>query len=599
MKAIFDITQDNAEADERLMADVLRDAAYHHNQRIGRLQAQIAFRLYKRQDLLYKRQDLLESINDYNINNLDILLEASQQDTNLTPGDIIHRALTNRHRPKEAEYASHLLLSIANLQAIQQLQAEAVTRSSEDPVWWAYQHAIIALGQDTQYAAGRREYQHPEPDRIAALGLEQLAARAEQADLQVDQIIQAHRDWLSALADQRNQQTSQRANTAMPDECDTQFALRPPTDAELAAICDGARLFTSTVARIGKRALQSGDNVAANAARLVMQQFCEQLELHLADRVEYDEFDSPDERTPTETRFERTLQPARELLAATDHVQHLPVGHGQEAPHHLYFVVTAALMGHASTLRWHVKRIQDSKPNQRHDVAEHATASWIHENVITRILENGGPSLQRRIPRPWNQAKKALEQMDDMPEEIIFLHAHRPSLSSPSFRTNLDLQETFFTPPEASPEIHEERHQMPHDWPMSYNYQDAHYSKRIGEPYFHEIDSQAAKGHAIKILEQGLNGRILGDEQARQHLEDIAVVSYALARAALQYTSGPKAFAAIPRSTAIHRIIDPLALDQPAKDGGNKFGRLARAGLMEDYVLHTLDLQLSGIRAED
>ena len=39
--------------------------------------------------------------------------------------------------------------------------------------------------------------------------------------------------------------------------------------------------------------------------------------------------------------------------------------------------------------------------------------------------------------------------------------------------------------------------------------------------------------------------------------------------------------------------------DRPAKDGGGNFGRLARTGLMDDYVQRTLNLQLSGIRAED
>ena len=39
--------------------------------------------------------------------------------------------------------------------------------------------------------------------------------------------------------------------------------------------------------------------------------------------------------------------------------------------------------------------------------------------------------------------------------------------------------------------------------------------------------------------------------------------------------------------------------DKPAKDGGTNFGRLARTGLMDAYIPQTLDLRLSGIRAED
>lgn len=37
--------------------------------------------------------------------------------------------------------------------------------------------------------------------------------------------------------------------------------------------------------------------------------------------------------------------------------------------------------------------------------------------------------------------------------------------------------------------------------------------------------------------------------------------------------------------------------DRPVSDGGNNFGRLARTGLMDDYIEQMLDLRLSGIPA--
>ena len=42
----------------------------------------------------------------------------------------------------------------------------------------------------------------------------------------------------------------------------------------------------------------------------------------------------------------------------------------------------------------------------------------------------------------------------------------------------------------------------------------------------------------------------------------------------------------------------PVA-DQPANDRGGNFGRLARTGLMSEYVQETLDVRLSGISARD
>ncbi len=39
--------------------------------------------------------------------------------------------------------------------------------------------------------------------------------------------------------------------------------------------------------------------------------------------------------------------------------------------------------------------------------------------------------------------------------------------------------------------------------------------------------------------------------------------------------------------------------DKPARDGGNNFGRLARTGIMDEYIRETLDLRLAGIPARD
>lgn len=56
---------------------------------------------------------------------------------------------------------------------------------------------------------------------------------------------------------------------------------------------------------------------------------------------------------------------------------------------------------------------------------------------------------------------------------------------------------------------------------------------------------------------------------------------------------------AAPKSVAPYPSKSDQVADKPASDGGNNFGRLARTGLMDEYIQQSLNLRLSGIPARD
>lgn len=55
----------------------------------------------------------------------------------------------------------------------------------------------------------------------------------------------------------------------------------------------------------------------------------------------------------------------------------------------------------------------------------------------------------------------------------------------------------------------------------------------------------------------------------------------------------------VPQNVSVYPSKSDQVADRPARDGGNNFGRLARTGLMDDYIRQSLSLRLSGIPARE
>ena len=55
----------------------------------------------------------------------------------------------------------------------------------------------------------------------------------------------------------------------------------------------------------------------------------------------------------------------------------------------------------------------------------------------------------------------------------------------------------------------------------------------------------------------------------------------------------------VPQNVSAYPSKSDQVADRPARDGGNNFGRLARTGLMDDYIRKSLSLRLSGIPARE
>lgn len=557
--AALDLLEEQKDANQRLIEDAGRIIANHHAARIRRIQTQIAYHLRS-------RPDLLDNIDQYNEHNVDRLFKL--QATKRSDRDIITRAFEQTHTNAEGDHVALLIMSVANLQAMTQINAEILSRDNEDNLTRSYQDVLFTLLQDTEHSQIQRELNPIDAGRIQTLGVEEIARMAEQATESAREIASTQQTREFVATADLLERAKQCANSAMPADTQTQFPLRELTDPELAAAADGARVLTTELRKLGMKWLSNADHIAANAAHLVAKQFAEDFEFNFEHRMLPQEFDDPDDRVLTPKRYVRAIKPVTDLEQATAEIRELPLGHEHNRYTHDMMVRAAALSGHAAALQWHIQRIRDQKPRQVHHPYDHATASWVHENTIRRILEEQ-PTPPANLRKHWARASRSLNEFDNLGDDLC-VETMRPEIHNPTVTSALDHPEPSYVPMEPQPILEREKHQMPQEWAISYQYQDAHYAKRIGEPYHHQIDAQAAKQHALEILDEIQDGIPDCKPEYVHHLERIAILAHQMAAAGLQSVSEndltnaiETAFRYIPRSTAIHRIIDDLAGQRP------------------------------------
>lgn len=563
--AVLDLIAEHPDADLHLMQEAGRILIGHHTARIRRVQNQIAYQLRN-------RPDALDSIDRYNETNIYRLL-ALPEDPAPT-GGFIARALQRKHTPQEAEHVAFILLSIANRRAMTQIHAEIISRDHEDHLARAYQDVLFTLARDTEHAQIQRELTPMEPERLTSLGIAHLADTAEQDTQRSRAIANAKPTRDGVAIGDLTERAPQSATPAMPHCTQVEFPMRELTDPELAAIADGARSLTTYLRTIGMKALSSNDHLTARAAHRVAEQFTATFILNYEHRVLNEALDDPDERVLTPKRFQRAIQPALDLDQATQAMRERPLTQRDQIHAYETAVRAAALTGHAVALRWHLQRIYNPGPRRIHQPQENATASWIHEHTLRRMLEDQ-PSPPASLRAAWKRARRALHEFEGTNEfrgrnDDVIVETMRPVFHHQSVTSPLDHPHPNYWPFETQVALEREPHQLPQEWTASYQYQDAHYAKRIGEPYHHPIDSKTARQHAIDILAELQNGIHGCEPTYASHLEQIAIIAHEMAAAGLQSVSEndlcnaiQTAFRYIPRTTAIHQIIDDLAGQRP------------------------------------
>ena len=557
--AALDLMEQQKEANQRLMKDVGRVLANHHAARIRRIQNQIAYQLRS-------RPDLLDNIDQYNENNVNRLFRL--QAATHSSEDIITQVLEQTHTNAEGDHVALLIMSVANLRAMTQINAEILSRENQDNLTRAYQDVLFTLLQDAEHAQIERDLNPMDAGRMRTLGIEELAKMADQATERAREMASAQQTRETIAIGDILERAKKHANSSMPPTTQTRFPMRELTDQEVAATADGARVLTAELRKLGLKWLSNADHMAANAAHVVAEQFAEDFKFTFNHRMLPEEFDGPDERVLTPRRYEHAIKPAADLDQATEKIRQLPLGQDQDQHMHNMTVRAAALSGHAAALQWHVQHIRNEKPRQVHNPQDHATASWVHENTIRRILKER-PTPPTSLRRHWARASRALDEFDNFDDDLC-IEAMRPEIHNLTVTSALDHPEPSYTPTEPMPLLEREKHQMPQEWTVSYQYQDAHYAKRIGEPYHHNIDAHAAKQHALDILDEIQDGIPNSKPQYVNHLERMAILAHEMAAAGLQSVSEnaltnaiETAFQRIPRSTAVHRIIDDLADQRP------------------------------------
>ena len=557
-QSILSVEQ-HPDADQRLMKEAGRLLTNHHATRIRRIQTQISY-------YLRSRPDLLANIDQYNENNVDRLfkLQATQQPA----GNIITRALENRHTKAEGDHVALLIMSVANLRAMTQINAEILSRDNRDSVTRAYQDVLFTLLQDAEHSQLQRDLNPIDIAKMRTLGVEHLAQLANQATERAREMASTQPLREVTATAELLEKAKQYANPAMPANTQTRFPIRELTDPEAAAIADGARVLTSEIRKLGLKWLSDGDHIAANAAHVVAEHFAKDFQFTFEHRLLPEEFDTPEERVLTPRRYTRAIKQANDLDQATEAIRQQPLARAHERYVHGNLVRAAALSGHAAALQWHIQRIRNAKPRQIHHPHDHATASWVHEDTIRRILEER-PTPPRNLWRHWERALDNFDNLNNF-DEYICIEVMRPKIHSPTVTSAFDHPAPVYAPMEPTPFLEREQHQMPQEWTVSYQYQDAHYAKRMGEPYHHTIDAHAAKQHALDTLDEIQDGIPNCSPQYVHHLENMAILSHEMAAAGLQSVSEhaltnaiETAFRHIPRSTAIHRIINDLADQRP------------------------------------
>ena len=325
VSAALDLLEQHQGADHRLMEDAGRVLTNHHAARIKRIQNQIAYHLRS-------RPDLLGNIDQYNENNVGRLFQI--QATKLTAaGDIITRALEQRHTNAERDHVALLIMSVANLQAMTQINAEILSRDNEDNLTRAYQDVMFTLLQDTEHAQIQRDLTPMDAGRMGALGVEELAKMADQATERAREMASAQQTRETVAIADLLERAKQYANPSIPAHAQTRFPLRDLTDPEVAATADGARVLTTELRKLGMKSLSDTDHMAANAAHLVAEQFAEDFQFTFKHRLLPQEFDDPEERVLTPRRYTRAIKPAADLDQATEEIRQLPLGQGQGPVH--------------------------------------------------------------------------------------------------------------------------------------------------------------------------------------------------------------------------------------------------------------------------
>ena len=561
--AVLDLVESKHGTQETLVKDATNILIPHHLHRIARLQGQLAHQLRS-------RQDLIEHINLYNEKNISRILNRQEQ-TPTSIADILTSARGNLHTPREAEFTALLITSIANLEAINQINAEIISRDQDDPTTQAYRDVMDTLLEDTRHCQDQRYHYNISPERIELLSLQGLIDKADQAARRSEDLYEVQRTLLrQSLQPFLEQQGPKTANNAMPTRACVRMPMRETSDAEAATLCAGAAVFTNTVRKLATQWLRTGNDLGANAAHLVTEQFAQELEYLLTDRLLPQELDDPSERVPTPELYQSAIKPAAQLDQDTLEIRQRPLGLGVHHNLHDQMVTAAALAGHAAALEWHVRRVQEPRPRQRYQASDHATVSWVHEDTLRRIISDQihvPPSIRQQ----WSRGQKALARFDQCNDDMLTIEHHRPAFHCPTVTSILDYPEPIYDPTQDTPMLDFERHQLPHEWTMSYRYQDAHYAKKVGDPYHHDIDRNTARRHAITLLERARDHTLEADPDQEHHLEHIAIIAHELAQAGLHHTPQGTmqetlqlVFRHMPRSTAVHRIIDDLAHHLPA-----------------------------------
>ena len=570
--AILDLAQQYQYLNPDLIEEATIVITSQQSQRLARLQTQVANRLAT-------RQQLLEAINQHteaNLNRILDLVEANPPRETITAS--LDRLLTNSYSNADVEHTTLMMFIVANLEAMKHTQAEIMSRGPDDPVARAYQDVMYNLLGDAENAhLALTEFQVADEERLQRLGTAGLRAQADEARDQAYQIAAVepyhYHNPERILTDATRRSLEIPIYPAMRPEAETRFPRRVQSDQVAAATCAGAHIFTETLRKTGQRWLRRHDTHAAGAARVVAQQFLTAFQEHYEHRLLPREYDVAHDRVPTPELYERAVAPAHTLIEATEgrHVAP-PDTPGGERYYYQSAVLAAALAAHAAALDWHIARVIQPKPRQRYKPEHHAIASWVHEDAIRRILHHR-PTDVPPFEQQWQQGRQALLNFDQFeePADIICIQQLRPEIASPSVGSPLDRPQPEYMLLEPGTHLARDPHQLPQDAVISYQYEDAYYHKRIGEPYSHEIDPQAAKQHSIDILQEVQNGLTHCGPQYTQHLEQIALTSHELAAAGLQsiYGSTLEAviqtiFENIARSTAVHRIIDELTGYRPA-----------------------------------
>ena len=551
--AVLEIAEDTPDAHPNLIQQAARMVSLHHLQRITRLNQQLGFNLRNRPDIL---SDIVHD-NQSNIERTARFLDQDQPDPTHTDDEITLVAI--------------LLLILANLRAMRHINAEIISRTDDDPVKHAYLTVLHDLLTDDQCAQTQFQINRVDPERLTELRISQLLQQAQQASQQAASIIETQRNRQQLDIDDLIAESLATTCPTVPWFARTRFPIRTLDDNELAAAADGLRVFNKKLSDAGLKALADGDQFTAHAAHVIAQQAKEAFQSRFADRVTPCPDDGPHGPDLSQRRYQRMLQPTDQLEQATAHIRHTAVANSQSRATYDLTIATLAIMAHTAALRWHFPKFAHPKPNQTHQPTEHASVSWIHENVIGQTIASSPQPSSDKMLRHWTRAYRTLDEISQSPDVVAAVEEIRPRISNPNVASPLNHSLDVAFPSEFGVTVTHAPDQMTHDWIITYQYQGAVYDKRIGDPYDHPIEPFHAQRHALDLLEQSHRNVQQVSDDCNNHLQNLAVITYELAAANLHWIPPDAlrnvinaAFLKIQRTSAIHHIIEDLAGDRPA-----------------------------------